>query len=341
MKMIKKYQSHLFFSKTWQFLNEYLPNQAGRSIATVESYRDSLTVIKNYIVNIQHIPLTAFQFSDCTKDFLYGFREYLLKSGIKPSSVNVRMAAVRAYLNYAADTDISVQSVALAVSQIKPCKMPQKEKEIITEEALTALLEAPPNTKMGIRDRTILVMLYDTALRVSELLNIRLCDIVLENKYPSVFITGKGNKERSIQLTEQTAAHVKYYIQIYHSNSSETAYLFSTTIKGNTEKMSPENVQRLIKKYAQQVRCAGFDLPESVHPHMFRRTRATNVYQDGVPLELVSTVLGHAKIDTTKIYAKPSVEQLRNALDSVPPPVNEQPIWDDNEEELARRCGLR
>ena len=55
----------------------------------------------------------------------------------------------------------------------------------------------------------------------------------------------------------------------------------------------------------------------------------------------MSTVLGHAKIDTTKIYAKPSVEQLRNALDSVPPPVNEQPIWDDNEEELARRCGLR
>ena len=105
--------------------------------------------------------------------------------------------------------------------------------------------------------------------------------------------------------------------------------------------MSPENVQRLIKKYAQQVRCAGFDLPESVHPHMFRRTRATNLYQDGVPLELVSTILGHAKIDTTKIYAKPSVEQLRNALDSVPPPVNEQPIWDDNEEELARRCGLR
>ena len=100
-------------------------------------------------------------------------------------------------------------------------------------------------------------------------------------------------------------------------------------------------IRLLIKKYAQQVRCAGFDLPESVHPHMFRRTRATNLYQDGVPLELVSTVLGHAKIDTTKIYAKTSVEQLRNALDSVPPPVNEQPIWDDNEEELARRCGLR
>lgn len=341
MKTTKTIQMHLFFSKTWQFLNEYLPYQVGRSSATIESYRDSLTVFKNYIVNVRHIPLKGFQFSDCTKDFLYSFREYLLKSGIKPSSVNVRVSAIRAYLNYAADTDISVQSVALAISQIKPCKMPQKEKEIIGEDSLSALLEAPPNTKMGIRDRTVLVMLYDTALRVSELLNIRLCDIVLESKYPSVFITGKGNKERSIQLTEQSAAHLKNYIQIYHADSSETAYLFSTTIKGNTEKMSPGNVQRLVKKYAEQVRCAGFDLPESVHPHMFRRTRATNLYQDGVPLELVSTVLGHAKIDTTKVYAKPSVEQLRKALESVPTPTNEQPLWYGDEDELARRCGLR
>ena len=243
----------MFFSKKWQFLNEYFPNQAGRRMPNVESCQDSMKVIKNYIVNIQHIPLTAFQFSDCTKDFLYGFREYLLKSGIKPSSVNVRMAAVRAYLNYAADTDISVQSVALAVSQIKPCKMPQKEKEIITEEALTALLEAPPNTKMGIRDRTILVMLYDTALRVSELLNIRLCDIVLENKYPSVFITGKGNKERSIQFTEQTAANGKYYIKIANSNYYETTYPLPTQIKCKPRKLPPDKIQQLIQNLAQPV----------------------------------------------------------------------------------------
>ena len=80
--------------------------------------------------------------------------------------------------------------------------------------------------------------------------------------------------------------------------------------------MSPGNVQRLIKKYAAQVKDLGFDIPQSVHPHMFRRTRATNLYQEGVAIELVSTVLGHARTDTTRnYYARPSVEQLRKALE--------------------------
>ena len=104
------------------------------------------------------------------------------------------------------------------------------------------------------------------------------------------------------------------------------------------------NVQRIIKKYAASVRDLGIDIPESVHCHMFRRTRATNLYQDGVAIELVSTVMGHAKTETTKsYYAKPSVEQLRTAMESVPTPVdaNETALWEGNEEEMARLCGLR
>ena len=84
-------------------------------------------------------------------------------------------------------------------------------------------------------------------------------------------------------------------------------------------------------------------LPDSVHCHMFRRTRATNLYQDGIAIELVSTVLGHARTDTTKsYYAKPSVEQLRDAMESVPTPVSDEaPMWEGNEDEMARLCGLR
>ena len=153
---------------------------------------------------------------------------------------------------------------------------------------------------------------YDTAVRISELLNIRLCDIAMESKYPNIFITGKGNKERTIQLTAKAVEHLREYIRVYHSNSSKEAYLFSTTIKGVTDRMSVGNVQRIIKKYATLVSEKGISLPDSVHCHMFRRTRATNLYQDGIAIELVSTVLGHARTDTTKsYYAKPSVEQLR------------------------------
>ncbi len=76
---------------------------------------------------------------------------------------------------------------------------------------------------------------------------------------------------------------------------------------------------------------------------LFRRTRATNLYQDGIAIELVSTVLGHARTDTTKsYYAKPSVEQLRDAMESVPTPASDEvPMWEGNEDEMARLCGLR
>ncbi len=333
----------LFFSRTWNFLNVYLVKQVGRSPETVESYRDSLTVFKNYLVDEAGKSIGSFQFSDCTKECIYSFREYLLGKGCKPSTVNVRVAAIRSYLYYASDMDISIQSVALSIGQISPFKTVKKEKPILSVEALTAILSAPPNTKIGMRDRVILVLLYDTAVRISELLNIRLCDIALESKYPSVFITGKGNKERTIQLSSKAVEHLKEYLRVFHKNLLPNSFLFSTTIKGVTDRMSVGNVQRIIKKYATHVGAEGITLPESVHCHMFRRTRATNLYQDGVAIELVSTVLGHAKIDTTKsYYAKPSVEQLREAIESVPTPVSDEaPLWEGNEEEMARLCGLR
>ena len=144
-------------------------------------------------------------------------------------------------------------------------------------------------------------------------------------------------------MTEKAKEHLKEYLRIYHKNSSPEMHLFSTTIKGTTDRMSVGNVQRIIKKYANAVARQGIALPKSVHCHMFRRTRATNLYQDGVAIELFSTVLGHARTDTTKsYYAKPSVEQFRDAMESVQTPIEkEQPLWVGNEEEMARICGLR
>lgn len=187
--------SQLFFSKTWDFLNVYLVDQAGRSPATAESYRDSLTVFKDYLRDNTGHSISTFRFSDCTKDCIYEFRNYLLEKGIQPSSVNVRVAAIRQYLLYAADMDISIQSIALAVGQISPCKTIKKEKPILSEEALAAMLSAPPNTRFGVRDRTILIILYDTAVRVSELINIRLCDISIDSKYPASLLLAKAIKK--------------------------------------------------------------------------------------------------------------------------------------------------
>lgn len=74
---------------------------------------------------------------------------------------------------------------------------------------------------------------------------------------------------------------------------------------------------------------------------MLRRTRATNLYQDGTELELVSRILGHSSTETTRIYAVPSIEMMRKAMETGSLSTDEKPLWPDDEEEMARICGLR
>jgi site-specific recombinase XerD len=107
--------------------------------------------------------------------------------------------------------------------------------------------------------------------------------------------------------------------------------------------MSEGNVERFIQQYADKARETCPDIPPHVHPHMLRRTRATNLYQNGVELALVSRILGHAFLDTTRIYAKPSLAMMREAMDSIEAPQtrDEKPLWVGSEEEMAKLCGLR
>lgn len=150
------------------------------------------------------------------------------------------------------------------------------------------------------------------------------------------------HKERIVSVSDKTVSHLKRYINLYHTKTTaNTTYLFYTTIHGHTHSMSPGNVERLINKYAEQVRVHCPDMPKKVHPHMFRRTRATNLYQCNVDLELVSRILGHSSTQTTRIYAKPSLQMIQEAMEKSTVTISEDPIWPDDESELAKLFGLR
>lgn len=341
---MKKRDKKLFFSMTYEFLEIYMRVQLERSPATVESYRDALTVFRHYLRDQKNISLSSFEFVQCTRDLVLDFMEHLAAAGKKPGTRNQRLAALKSYLWFAADKDISLQPIALSIGRVKACRNPKKEKPILDEKALRLLFDAPSNTKIGIRDKTIMILLYDSAARIDEILSLKKYDICLDSEAPSIHVIGKGQKERVIALTERSCRHLQQYLSIYHpKNGPDTELLFYTIIKGNISKMSAANVERFLKKYAQQVRDVYPDIPDCVHPHMFRRTRATGLYRDGVDLAIVSRFLGHAQLETTRIYATPSVEMMRQAIKNIPTSTgNEQPIWSsDADETMAKLCGVR
>lgn len=339
--MKKKSESgQLFFSRTNDFLNKYLPLQAGKSKNTVETYRDGLTIFRRYVTDVRCLSIRKFRFSDCTSDFVLDYLACLNQSGCAASTCNSRLAALRAYLWYVSDLDISVQSIALVVSHVPLIKGAREEKAILSNDDLKLLLEAPPKTKTGNRDRTIMILLYDSAIRVSELTSLAVGSIHLDAAY--IHVHGKGNKERIVAISDKTVQHLRAYIKQYHPDMHADVPLFYSQIKGNIAPLSTGNIARIINKYADQIRPACPSLPERVHPHMFRRTRATGLYRSGVEIEMISVILGHSSTQTTRIYATPSVETMRKAMSVASMEFSEENAeWETDETELARLCGLR
>ena len=157
-------------------------------------------------------------------------------------------------------------------------------------------------------------------------------------------VNGKGNKERIVVISPKTLEHLNLYLKIFHLNGNRDDLIFYTKIKGQTGKMSEGNVERFIAQYANRAKEDCKEIPLRVHPHMFRRTRATQLYQNGVELALISRILGHSSIETTKVYATASLEMLRTAMEAVETPeqLKAKPLWKEcSEEEMAKLCGLR
>lgn len=339
----KKFED-LFFSKTRDYLDQYLTRQCCRSPQTVRAYRDSLTVFRRFISKKKGIPISRFTFDDCTHEFILDYIEFLLTEGCARSTCNQRLAALKSYLWYASDCDVSLQQIALSISHVPFLKESEIIRETISEEDMKALLAAPGNSRIGIRDTAIMVILYDSAIRLSELLNLKLSDVNMKKEYPYLRIHGKGDKERCVTITNQTVDHIQNYLTCFHTDPFiQTDYLFYTVIHGQANRMSPGNVERILNKYASIIRPDHPNLPDRIYPHMMRRTRATQLYRQDVDLELVSRILGHSSTETTRIYAKPSLDMMKEAMEKasgqyIP---KEEKVWPDDEDELAKLFGLR
>lgn len=149
------------------------------------------------------------------------------------------------------------------------------------------------------------------------MLKLKVFDVNIKKNTPYLHIHGKGDKERIASISDNAAKHLDNYIHGYHMDklSPTTELLFYIVIHQKMHAMSSGNVARIINKYAEIIRPDNTELPNKVNPHMFRRTRVANLYLNDIELELVSRILGHASTQTTRIYAKPSLEMIKNAMD--------------------------
>ena len=338
-------KENLFFSMTWDYLNIFLPSQNQKSNKTVKAYCDALTIFRRYVSEECKLSIGEFEFEKLTYDFILDYRIFLENKGYKPKTVNHRISVIAAYIKYVAMKKTELMQIYLNVSEVPYVKETQEIKEIIENpEALQMLLSSPKPSKIGIRDQIIMTILYDSAIRADELINLDLLDVNINNDVPYLRIYGKGSKERIVPISENTVLLIQNYIRIYHASGRSSPFIY-TIINGRKNRMSERNIERILEKYGDIVRKIYSDIPARIHPHMLRRTRATGWYRDGVPIETIAVLLGHSNIQTTrKSYAKPSAEMLKSEISKSDTPLieelSEKTLW-ENDDELARLCGLR
>ena len=248
---------------------------------------------------IQCSQATSTSMQDWNHDDISDVLIYLTKLGKSPRSIARTLSALRSFYKFLREQKLRTDN---PVASHKTPKLGRALPKDLSEQDVEALIHAPDiNTALGLRDRAMLEVLYACGLRVSELINLRVDMINLNQGY--LRILGKGNKERLVPLGQIAAEWIEKYIQQSRPQlyKSATDYLFLTQLGGI---MSRQNFWYAIKRYALQA-----NIQMELSPHTLRHAFATHLLNHGADLRVVQMLLGHSDLSTTQIYTH--VAQIR------------------------------
>ena len=183
------------------------------------------------------------------------------------------------------------------------------------------------------------VLMYNTAIRVNEMLSLRLKDIYLDVGKPYIVIIGKGNKLRSLYLLPKTVEYLnKYILETHNIDYNENNYLFYSKIKGKKEKMTQPAVEKQLKKWAKIAHEKCKEVPETLHPHQLRHAAASHWLEDGMNIVQISYLLGHEQLQTTMIYLEITTAQKAQALEKLDTTKNTTKKWKKDIQKLSDLC---
>ena len=278
-----------------QFI-DHLWLEDGLSKNTLTSYRFDLSIFVSWLAETKKIELL-----DVSELEIQEFLAFKFPTS-KSRSISRLLATLRRFFRFLLRENKIKEDPTL---KIQTPKIPKSLPKSLSEDEVEGLLEAPDiKTDVGIRDRSMLELLYACGLRVSELVGIQLTEVILSDGV--IRVTGKGSKTRLVPIGEEAVDWIKKYLAESRQNilNKQTSKFLFVTNRGG--EMTRQAFWYLIKKYALM---ANIDKPMS--PHILRHAFATHLINHGADLRVVQMLLGHSDISTTQIYTHVARERLK------------------------------
>jgi integrase/recombinase XerD len=270
----------------------------GLSRNTLESYRRDLNTFAEWLQQHRNVSLLQ-----CTHVDIQGFLAYLfVEKKARASSTSRTISSLKRLYQYLLrQGKVSVDPTL----QIASPKLPRNLPKSLSEQDVELLLNVPDvNTALGMRDRTMLEVLYASGLRVSELVGLSVAQVSLDMGV--VRVLGKGNKERLVPLGEEALDWIRRYLSEARTSLLNNHLSNAMFVTARGEGMTRQMFWYLIKRHAKQG-----GLHTSLSPHTLRHAFATHLLNHGADLRVVQLLLGHADISTTQIYTHVARERLK------------------------------
>jgi integrase/recombinase XerD len=230
------------------FFGHYLPAQRGLSINTVASYRDATKLLLSYVADRLKKPVDALDVEDITEVAVLDFLDYVQQQrGCSGQTRNARLAAIRGLFAFIGREQPDLLAQCRQIRAIPLKRIVQVHVDYLEEAELQALMDAVDlNVRTGVRDRALLLLLYNTGARVSEIVALHFNQLRL-NGSSQVDLQGKGNKHRACPLWPETVAALKDYLRLRLPKQPETRTLF---LNANGAPITRFGIRHIIGKYA-------------------------------------------------------------------------------------------
>jgi len=300
-----------FASLVQQFFSEYLVTQRALSPCTIASYRDAMMLFLDFAHKHLGKAPTELNLADIEPDLILAFLDHLEQE--RHNSVrsrNLRLTALRAFLKFAERRDVSSFYV---IERALGVPMKRFEKPVLgflSREEMFAVIGQPGNTWTSQRDHLLLTMLYNTGARVSEIIGVRVSDVVMD-KSACVHLHGKGRKQRSTPLWKNTVKEIRGWLRRNPTLAADSALLPNkmghAMTRCNVSQRLDIAVARAAKVYCSLSK-------RKISPHTVRHATAMHLLQSGVAISVIALWLGHESMTTTHQYVEADLAMKKKAL---------------------------
>jgi integrase/recombinase XerD len=265
---------------------------------TIESYSRDITKFKDYLKQYG-----IKDFEDLSHEQILKFLEELFDTQ-NDASVSRILSTLRNFYKFLLRTDKIKKN---PFSKIKNPKLPKKDISILNQEEVKKFLDIiPSSTAFQLRDRAMFELLYSCGLRVSEIINLRLSDIDIEEEL--IRFVGKGNKERIVPLSNTSKGYLQKYINAARYKIEREKKNDFVFLNKNGNRITRQGLWKTLKKYSDRS-----GIKKNIYPHIFRHSFATHMLEEGADLRIVQELLGHSSISTTEIYTNLDKQHLKDS----------------------------